>query len=108
MGGADKTTDFFRLFMVPGMGHCGGGPGPNTFDALGALDQWVEHGKAPEKIIASHIANGVTDRTRPLCPYPQVARRVALYHYESENRMMRKSSHRVPRVCNRYGDACDE
>ena len=74
IGGADKTTDFFRLFMVPGMGHCGGGPGPNTFDALGALDQWVEHGKAPEKIIASHIANGVTDRTRPLCPYPQVAR----------------------------------
>lgn len=61
MGGPSQTTDFFRLFMVPGMGHCGGGPGPNTFDAVGALDQWVERGKAPEKIVASHIANGVTD-----------------------------------------------
>jgi feruloyl esterase len=74
MGGPEKTTDFFRLFMVPGMGHCGGGPGPNTFDAVAALDQWVDHGKAPEKIVASHIANGVTDRTRPLCPYPQIAK----------------------------------
>lgn len=74
MGGRDQTSDFFRLFMVPGMGHCGGGSGPNTFDALGTLDQWVEQGKAPETIIASHIANGVTDRTRPLCPYPQIAK----------------------------------
>jgi len=74
MGGSAQTTDFFRLFMVPGMGHCGGGPGPNTFDAVGALNQWVEHGKAPEKIVASHVANGVTDRTRPLCPYPQIAK----------------------------------
>jgi feruloyl esterase len=74
MGGPGQTTDFFRLFMVPGMGHCGGGAGPNTFDAVGALDQWVEQGKAPEKIIASHIAKGVADRTRPLCPYPQVAK----------------------------------
>jgi feruloyl esterase len=74
MGGSAQTTDFFRLFMVPGMGHCGGGPGPNAFDAVGALDQWVEHGKAPEKIVASHVANGVTDRTRPLCPYPQIAK----------------------------------
>jgi feruloyl esterase len=74
MGGPGQTTEFFRLFMVPGMGHCSGGPGPNTFDAVRALDQWVEHGKAPEKIVASHIANGVTDRTRPLCPYPQIAK----------------------------------
>jgi feruloyl esterase len=74
MGGTGQTTDFFRLFMVPGMGHCGGGAGPNTFDAVGALDQWVEHGKAPERIVAAHIANGVTDRTRPLCPYPQTAK----------------------------------
>jgi feruloyl esterase len=74
MGGPAQTTDFFRLFMVPGMGHCGGGPGPNIFDALGALDQWVEHGKAPETIVASHVAKGVTDRTRPLCPYPQIAK----------------------------------
>ncbi len=74
MGGAEKTADFFRLFMVPGMAHCAGGQGPNTFDALGALDQWVSQGKPPEKIIASHAVNGTVDRTRPLCPYPQVAR----------------------------------
>jgi feruloyl esterase len=74
MGGPGQTTDFFRLFMVPGMGHCGGGGGPNSFDAFGALDQWVEQGKAPEKIVAAHIVNGVTDRTRPLCPYPQIAK----------------------------------
>ena len=74
MGGAEKTTDFFRLFMAPGMGHCGGGPGSNTFDAVAALDGWVGKGIAPDKIIASHVINGATDRTRPLCPYPQVAK----------------------------------
>jgi feruloyl esterase len=74
MGGPGQTTDFFRLFMAPGMGHCSGGRGPNTFDALGAVDQWVERGKAPEKIVASHMTNGVTDRTRPLCPYPEIAK----------------------------------
>ena len=74
MGGRNQTQDFARLFMVPGMGHCGGGPGPNVFDALGAVDQWVEHGTAPDKIMASHVRNGVTDRTRWLCPYPQVAK----------------------------------
>lgn len=74
MGGLDKTRDFFRFFAAPGMGHCGGGPGPNTFDALGALEQWVEHGVAPDKLIASHATGGKIDRTRPLCPYPQVAR----------------------------------
>ncbi len=70
---AKQTDEFFRLFMAPGMNHCGGGPGPNNFDALTALEQWVEQGQAPEKIIASHSTNGVVDRTRPLCPYPQVA-----------------------------------
>lgn len=74
MGGEEKTRDFFRLFMAPGMGHCGGGPGPNTFDALSALDQWVAHGSAPEQMVASHSSHGAVDRTRPLCPYPQVAR----------------------------------
>jgi tannase/feruloyl esterase len=74
MGGAEKTKDFFRLFMAPGMAHCAGGPGPNTFDAVTALDKWVTAGAAPEKIIASHSTNGAVDRTRPLCPYPQVAR----------------------------------
>jgi feruloyl esterase len=62
-----------RLFMVPGMNHCAGGEGTSNFDAVGAMEQWVEQKKAPERIAASHIANGAIDRTRPLCPYPQVA-----------------------------------
>ena len=74
LGGAAKTDDFYRLFMVPGMGHCQGGPGPATFDALDALDTWVTKGTAPEKIVASHSTNGTVDRTRPLCPYPQTAK----------------------------------
>jgi pimeloyl-ACP methyl ester carboxylesterase len=74
MGGLEKTREFFRFFTAPGMGHCSEGPGPNQFEALGALEQWVEHGTAPDKLIASHTSNGKVDRTRPLCPYPQVAR----------------------------------
>jgi len=63
----------YRLFMAPGMGHCGGGEGPNTFDMVGALEQWVEHGQAPDRIVAAHATGGAVDRTRPLCPYPQLA-----------------------------------
>lgn len=63
-----------RLFMVPGMGHCGGGDGPNEFDMVTALEQWREKGKAPAEIIASKLADGSVSRTRPLCPYPQVAK----------------------------------
>ncbi len=74
MGGYDKTRDFYRLFMAPGMGHCSGGPGPNQFDAITALEQWVEKGVAPDKLMATHSTAGKVDRTRPLCPYPQVAR----------------------------------
>lgn len=65
-----KIDDFFRLFMVPGMQHCSGGPGPASFDALGALVQWVEEGKAPDQIIGTNPDSGLT---RPLCPYPSVA-----------------------------------
>jgi feruloyl esterase len=72
-GGAKKAADSIRLFMVPGMGHCAGGDGPNTFNAMDALSQWVEKGKAPEQMVASHSTRGEVDRTRPLCPYPQVA-----------------------------------
>ena len=72
--GASKVADNIRLFMVPGMGHCNGGEGPNAFDKVGALEQWVEQGKAPERIVASHSTDGKVDRTRPLCPYPQVAK----------------------------------
>ena len=74
MGGAAKTMDHIRLFLEPGMGHCGGGEGPNVFDKVGTLERWVEQGKAPEKIVASHSKDGKVDRTRPLCPYPEVAR----------------------------------
>jgi feruloyl esterase len=71
--GLRDTREFYRLFMVPGMQHCGGGPGPSNFNMLDALDQWVDHGVAPDKIIASHLTNGIVDRTRPLCPYPMEA-----------------------------------
>jgi feruloyl esterase len=73
-GGAAKVDSSYRLFMAPGMAHCGGGEGPNDFDELAALEQWVEKGKAPDSLIASHSTAGKVDRTRPLCPYPQVAR----------------------------------
>ncbi len=74
LGGAKNTTDSMRLFMVPGMGHCGGGEGPNKFNVVAALENWVEKGSAPESMIASHSTAGKVDRTRPLCPYPQVAK----------------------------------
>jgi tannase/feruloyl esterase len=73
LGDAAKVHGSYRLFMAPGMAHCGGGEGPNTFDMVTALEQWVEYGKPPDRIIASHSTNGIVDRTRPLCPYPQVA-----------------------------------
>jgi feruloyl esterase len=72
-GGADATKPFYRFFSAPGMGHCGGGAGPNTFDMLSALDAWVEKGVAPDAIPASHATNSQVDRTRPLCAYPEVA-----------------------------------
>ena len=78
-GGRDRDAtlravqNFHRLFMAPGLLHCGGGPGPNTFDAHAALEAWVERAIAPDSIIAAHRTNGVVDRTRPLCPYPKVA-----------------------------------
>jgi feruloyl esterase len=68
--GASDTDDFLRLFMAPGMQHCAGGVGPNTFDALSALERWVEQSQKPSEIVATHAASG---RSRPLCPWPQVA-----------------------------------
>jgi len=73
LGGASRINNSQRLFMVPGMAHCGGGEGTSTFDMLAAIEQWVENGKAPEQIPASRVADGQVVRTRPLCPYPQVA-----------------------------------
>jgi feruloyl esterase len=68
------TPEFFRLFMVPGMSHCAGGIGPDRHDPVTAIVNWVEKGKAPEKIVASRVVDNKVVRTRPLCPYPQVAR----------------------------------
>ena len=62
-----------RLFMVPGMDHCRGGPGPNTWDKLAPLVDWVENGKAPDFLVATHSTNGVVDNERKLCLYPQHA-----------------------------------
>ncbi len=67
--GEAKADASYRLFMVPGMGHCGSGDGPNKFDMLGALEDWREKGKAPDAVMASREG-----RTRPLCAYPGVAK----------------------------------
>jgi feruloyl esterase len=76
----DEEQAFIRLFMVPGMGHCAGGPGPNSFDALSPLVQWVEQGVAPGRIVATKYVNDDPSQgvqmTRPLCAYPQEARYV--------------------------------
>jgi feruloyl esterase len=74
MGGRAATDDFFRLFLVPGVHHCGGGPGLTEFDALTLLENWVEKGEAPAVLMASRKENGVTERTRPIYPYPVLAR----------------------------------
>jgi Tannase and feruloyl esterase len=69
-----STSEFFRLFMVPGMAHCGGGIGPDRHDPMTAMINWVEKGQAPASMVASRVVNNQVVRTRPLCPYPQVAR----------------------------------
>jgi hypothetical protein len=71
--GERETDDFARLFMAPGMTHCAGGVGPSSFDAVTALEEWVEKGIKPAELVASRMAGGGVERTRPLCPCPQVA-----------------------------------
>jgi feruloyl esterase len=72
-GSGGEGANWIRLFMVPGMAHCSGGEGPDTFDKLSVLERWVEKGEAPERIVATHSKSGQVDRSRPLCPYPHVA-----------------------------------
>jgi feruloyl esterase len=74
MGGAAKINNNFRLFMAPGMNHCGGGDGPSRIDPSSVIDDWVSNDKAPDQIIAEHVEGNKVDRSRPLCPYPQVAK----------------------------------
>ena len=71
--GDARAASSLRLFMVPGMGHCQGGPGTDVFDKVAAVDQWVETGKKPQSIEAAHMTAGNVDRTRPLCAYPMTA-----------------------------------
>jgi hypothetical protein len=69
-----RGRDFMRLFMVPGMTHCAGGVGPDQNDAVTAVIDWVEKDAAPDALVAKKIVDGAVTRSRPLCPYPQVAR----------------------------------
>jgi feruloyl esterase len=72
--GKEEGARSVRLFTIPGMDHCYGGAGCDTFDKLGTVDQWVETGKAPEAIPASKVKDGVTVRTSLLCAYPKRAK----------------------------------
>jgi hypothetical protein len=74
-GGYKRTQQFARLFMAPGVGHCGGGNGPQPQAIFDAVVNWVENGQAPERILAAKSSGGVT-QTRPLCVYPKLARYV--------------------------------
>ena len=77
---ADAPRDQLRLFMAPGMEHCAGGEGPNTFDTLATLATWIDTGEPPDRIIATRAPSPIPNAprlppmSRPLCPYPQVAR----------------------------------
>jgi feruloyl esterase len=72
--GGSKAAGSIRLFTIPGMDHCQGGAGCDTFEKLGTIAQWVESGKAPEQIIASKLRDGKVIRTSPLCAYPKIAK----------------------------------
>jgi feruloyl esterase len=92
---ADKTEDFVRLFLLPNVGHCGGAApgGPNTWDPLTALEQWVEEGIAPEEIIASRVTGGVVTRTRPICAYPKTAQYVGSGSIDDAANFVCRESH---------------
>ena len=69
-----QQQDWLRLFMVPGMAHCGGGPGPNQVNWIAALERWRESGIAPDQLSASRVNDNRVNMTRPICPYPQIAK----------------------------------
>jgi feruloyl esterase len=68
-----QAGNSMRVFGIPGMGHCSGGAGCDSFDKLAVIDQWIETGKAPERIVASKSSAGKVTRTHPICAYPKVA-----------------------------------
>lgn len=83
-GSQAAMDEFYRMFLVPGMGHCSGGPGATVLrsedgspaadrDILAALDRWVEQGRPPDDLVASRVAGGAVQRARPLCAYPAQA-----------------------------------
>jgi feruloyl esterase len=72
--GKKKAASSIALFMMPGVNHCSGGPGTDTFDKIKVIEEWVEKGVTPKRIVASHLTNGVVDKTRPLCPHPLAAK----------------------------------
>ncbi len=72
-GDMEAARNHARLFMAPGMAHCRGGPGPNTWDKLSPLVDWVENGNASDFVVATHSTDGVIDNERPLCAYPELA-----------------------------------
>ena len=67
------ASNSVRLFMMPGVNHCQGGDGTDTWDKVAVLDAWRSGGRAPEVVEAQHLTNGQVDKTRPLCAYPRVA-----------------------------------
>ena len=72
-GDTDAAKQKVQLFMAPGMDHCRCGPGPNSWDKLAPLVEWVENGKASDFIVATHSTDGVVDNQRPICAYPEKA-----------------------------------
>jgi pimeloyl-ACP methyl ester carboxylesterase len=72
--GFAKVKSFAKLYLLPGVGHCGGGEGPDSIDLLTPMMAWVEKGAQPSKLVTAKVTSGVTTRTRPVFPYPQVAR----------------------------------
>ncbi|MCG8369169.1 MAG: tannase/feruloyl esterase family alpha/beta hydrolase [Proteobacteria bacterium] len=70
MGGYDNTAEFARMFLLPGVEHCDGGPGPEDYDALALLEKWVEEGEAPDSMETRRTEDGELVRTRPVYPFP--------------------------------------
>ena len=75
-GGTDATKAWARLFLIPGMNHCAGGPATDSYDGLTAIVDWVERGVAPDRVMARALPSSryFPNRSRPLCPYPAYAR----------------------------------